>query len=183
MCGAFTGISVMLGKEGPCKERVMYKSNGGWDVFYVPGAHPKTILKHRQTIRNVTVIFYDVTSRRSYKKGKAWLRRCEGTMRIFIGDRIDLADQRQVSAKEAQEYAQSMGASWMEISVTDVDHRTQLCRAITRLIVAGDKYTFQGANPLYLPTAEEMRRRWQRPTTVHDQGWSQWALNWIAGLF
>ena len=69
------------------------------------------------------VLVYDVTDRSSYERVRKWtkeLRKMVGDTDkiciIIVGNKIDLLNQRAVDAGEAQNYADSVGASFTEVS-------------------------------------------------------------------
>jgi len=69
------------------------------------------------------VLVYDVTDRSSYERVRKWtkeLRKMVGDSDkiciIIVGNKIDLLNQRAVDAGEAQNYADSVGASFTEVS-------------------------------------------------------------------
>ena len=69
------------------------------------------------------VLVYDVTDRSSYERVRKWtkeLRKMVGESDkiciIIVGNKIDLLNQRAVDAGDAQNYADSVGASFTEVS-------------------------------------------------------------------
>jgi len=67
------------------------------------------------------VLVYDITSNASFSRLQKWvveLRSCgpAGLVLVVCGNKSDLADQRQVDTKAAEEYARSIGAIYLETS-------------------------------------------------------------------
>jgi len=67
------------------------------------------------------IVVYDITSKDSYDRAKQWIRELQrqGSPNIIIalvGNKLDLADKRQVLAVDAQEYAEENGILFTETS-------------------------------------------------------------------
>ena len=69
----------------------------------------------------VAIVCYDVTSRESFVSVDKWIEdakalRDDDVLLILAGNKADLADRRQVSFEEGQEYAQKMNLLYFETS-------------------------------------------------------------------
>jgi len=69
---------------------------------------------------NAAILVYDVTSEQSFLRVKEWVRELrtnvfEDILMIVVGNQVDKA-KHQVHPLEAAEYAQSIGASFLEVS-------------------------------------------------------------------
>jgi len=67
------------------------------------------------------VVVYDITNRASFQRAKSWVKELQrqGNSNIVIalsGNKLDLADQRQVETDEAKAYADENGIFFMETS-------------------------------------------------------------------
>lgn len=70
---------------------------------------------------NAALLIFDLTSRESFATIKQMLiqfhRHCdEHVVKLLIGNKLDLTDKRDVSKKEASEFASQIGASYHEVS-------------------------------------------------------------------
>lgn len=70
---------------------------------------------------NAALLIFDLTSRESFATIKQMLiqfhRHCdEHVVKLLIGNKLDLTDKRDVSEKEASEFASQIGASYHEVS-------------------------------------------------------------------
>ncbi|XP_011504934.1 PREDICTED: ras-related protein Rab-22A isoform X1 [Ceratosolen solmsi marchali] len=71
---------------------------------------------------NAAFLVFDITEYNTFTSVKSWVtelkRNVEGTMvLILVGNKLDLADMRKVDSEECRKYAESIGASYYEISV------------------------------------------------------------------
>jgi len=67
------------------------------------------------------VIVFDLTNRESFTNLKYWIQNVakyaeENTMTIIVGNKCDIAEDRQVSTDEAQQFAASVGFPYFETS-------------------------------------------------------------------
>ncbi|KAJ8971047.1 hypothetical protein NQ314_000913 [Rhamnusium bicolor] len=70
---------------------------------------------------NAALLIFDITSQSSFESMKSWVQELkinvEAPMVLcVVGNKIDLADLRQVSKDEAIQYSKSIGASYLECS-------------------------------------------------------------------
>ncbi|XP_019877568.1 ras-related protein Rab-31 [Aethina tumida] len=73
---------------------------------------------------NAALLVFDITSYESFEKMKTWVdelkRNVEETMVLcVVGNKTDLAKNRKVSKKEALQYSNSIGATYLECSAKD----------------------------------------------------------------
>lgn len=81
------------------------------------------------------VIVYDVTQEQTFQAVKSWVRELNthGSQHIVLaiaGNKCDLDDRREVPLKDAQEYAESMNAIFMETSAKTAFNIINLFREI-----------------------------------------------------
>jgi len=81
------------------------------------------------------IIVYDVTQEQSFQSVKSWVRELNnhGTQNIILaiaGNKCDLDDRREVQQREAQSYAESMNAIFMETSAKTAHNIINLFREI-----------------------------------------------------
>jgi len=67
------------------------------------------------------VVVYDITERQSFQNVQRWLEDVEryapdNVLKMLVGNKSDLVDQRDVVTKEAQDYAKSNNLFFMEVS-------------------------------------------------------------------
>ena len=77
--------------------------------------------------RNVDglILVYDITNMESFKNLEGWIENAENNKDvmkgepqfILVGNKIDLEDNREVATQEGQDYADSLGIKFFEISV------------------------------------------------------------------
>ncbi|KAF1765637.1 hypothetical protein GCK72_005590 [Caenorhabditis remanei] len=73
---------------------------------------------------NGVLLVFDITDRRSFEKVKNWvleIKTCLGKTAeiLIVGNKIDLEDERQVSRQDAEVYAETEGALYMETSAQE----------------------------------------------------------------
>jgi len=76
---------------------------------------------------SAAIIVYDITNKDSFIGAKTWVkeiqRRGPSKCIIYIvGNKLDLGDVRTVEIEEVQNYAQSIGISYMEVSAKTGEH-------------------------------------------------------------
>ena len=69
----------------------------------------------------VAVVCYDITSRQSFENVKSWVEqarqiRGEQVTLIIVGNKIDLAEKRQVATEDGQALADELGTMFTETS-------------------------------------------------------------------
>jgi len=66
------------------------------------------------------VIVYDITSRRSFEDLSRWVEEVRGEVgnihTIFVGNKIDLSEDREINTEEAKNYADKMDGEYIESS-------------------------------------------------------------------
>ncbi|XP_018568480.1 ras-related protein RHN1 [Anoplophora glabripennis] len=70
---------------------------------------------------NAALLIFDITSSSSFESMKGWVQELkrnvdEPMVLCVVGNKIDLADKRQVTRDEAVQYSKTIGASYMECS-------------------------------------------------------------------
>jgi small GTP-binding protein len=85
------------------------------------------------------ILVYDVTSMQSFRKVKNWCKELqsygpEDIVLVLAGNKVDLADQREVDAATAKRYADEIGALFLETSAKENTNVSQAFEDIsTRL--------------------------------------------------
>ena len=69
----------------------------------------------------VAIVVFDITSRQSFQSVDKWIEdakyhREDEVLLVLVGNKSDLAEHRQVSTQEADEYAKSRGIMYFELS-------------------------------------------------------------------
>ncbi|KAM4871310.1 ras-related protein Rab-31-like [Thomomys bottae] len=108
-----------------------------WDTAGQERFHSLAPLYYRGSA--AAVLVYDITKQDSFQTLKKWVKQLKehGPENIVIaiaGNKCDLSDMRQVSLKDAEEYAQSIGAIVVETSAKDAVNIKELFQGISRLI-------------------------------------------------
>jgi Ras-related protein Rab-22 len=85
------------------------------------------------------IVVYDITKHKTYQTLKDWIAelRAQGPENIVIavaGNKSDLEEARQVRREEAEEYAASIGASFMETSAKDKTNVDELFANISKAL-------------------------------------------------
>lgn len=73
---------------------------------------------------NGVLLTFDITSKESFDDLQEWLAEVErytvgGVVKVVVGTKSDLVDQRAVSTEEAKAYAEKLGASYVETSAKE----------------------------------------------------------------
>lgn len=93
------------------------------------------------------IVVYDITKHKTYNTLKDWIAelRAQGPEDIVLaiaGNKSDLEDDRQVSREEAEEYATSIGATFMETSAKTKSNVDEIFTNISKAL------------PAYVPPAQ-----------------------------
>jgi len=97
------------------------------------------------------IMVYDVTSSESFDHVEEWLSEVdryanENTIKLLVGNKADLADERQVSEETAQRFADKLNISFLETSAkTSTNVETAFLTMAKELIKAREKSS--GAGP------------------------------------
>jgi Ras-related protein Rab-5C len=88
---------------------------------------------------NCAVVVYDITQSASLEKARNWIRELQrqadpSIVIALCGNKSDLATRRQVTAEEAQKYAQEEGLMWAETSAKTGDGVTEIFTRIGQSI-------------------------------------------------
>jgi len=83
------------------------------------------------------IVVYDITNRQSFVRAKSWVKELQrqGSPNIVIalaGNKLDLADQRQVDIEEAKTYADDNNIALMETSAKSNHNVTEIFKLIAQ---------------------------------------------------
>lgn len=88
---------------------------------------------------HAAAVVYDITNPDSFKKAKYWIKELQkntngSIVMILVGNKTDLADQREVSEQEAREFADSTGMLFVETSAKTAANVSEVFESLaTRL--------------------------------------------------
>ncbi|XP_048208062.1 ras-related protein Rab-31-like [Perognathus longimembris pacificus] len=108
-----------------------------WDTAGQERFHSLAPLYYRGSA--AAVIVYDITKQDSFHTLKKWVKELkehgpENIIMAIAGNKCDLSDIRQVPLKDAEEYAESIGAIVVETSAKDAVNIKELFQGISRQI-------------------------------------------------
>lgn len=109
---------------------------------------------------SAAIIVYDITREATYRTVKDWVRElkrnCTADMVIAIaGNKSDLNDLREVRARDAEEYAQSIGALFIETSALSAVNVPHLFTAIAEGLPPEDPVSFRPGSTVQLRRQDE----------------------------
>lgn len=101
---------------------------------------PKSVSYASFFICPAAIVVYDITSHESFERAKQWIKELQrnGNPDIVIalaGNKLDLAEKRDVKTQEAQEYAEENGILFSETSAKTAANVNELFVAIGTLSV------------------------------------------------
>jgi small GTP-binding protein len=85
------------------------------------------------------IVVYDVTDRTSYTNVKQWLGEieryaCQSVTKLLVGNKADLTEKKVISETEAQEFAQTLGISFLETSAKSAKNVEEAFLTMTKQI-------------------------------------------------
>ncbi|KAJ0005997.1 hypothetical protein NQD34_015891 [Periophthalmus magnuspinnatus] len=116
-----------------------------WDTAGQEKYHSVTPLYYRGA--HAALVVYDISKRESFLRAQFWLKELEqqyipgSTVVWLVGNKADLAHNRQVSVQEAQSLAEDRGLGFMETSAVSGDHVHQLLVTVGQFIYNINKHT------------------------------------------
>lgn len=83
---------------------------------------------------------YDITDRQSFQDIENWLGEVRqhaspNIVKILVGNKCDLKEQRQVSYQEGKEFAESLGMQFLETSAKDKINIDEAFMTLTKAIL------------------------------------------------
>ncbi|CAD5210838.1 unnamed protein product [Bursaphelenchus okinawaensis] len=109
-----------------------------WDTAGQEKFHALGPIYYRDS--NGALLVYDITDEKSFKRVQNWvleLNRMLGQNCVLyiVGNKLDLESRRQVEPEEAQAYAESVGATWGEVSAKDNINLDETFHKLTKLMI------------------------------------------------
>ncbi|XP_048752869.1 ras-related protein Rab-22A-like isoform X1 [Ostrea edulis] len=106
------------------------------------------------------IIVYDITREATFRTVKDWVRElkrnCTTDLVLAIaGNKSDLNDLREVRVREAEEYAQSIGAHFIETSALSAINVPQLFKAIAEELPPEDSISVRPGSTVHLRRHDE----------------------------
>lgn len=86
------------------------------------------------------MLIYDITDTRSFERIKNWIRELQEVLKnsaclLIVGNKIDMNSTRQIEEKVARDYAESVGAFYMECSAKDNIGINELFEQVSKLMI------------------------------------------------
>ncbi|EMP27002.1 Ras-related protein Rab-17 [Chelonia mydas] len=105
-----------------------------WDTAGQEKYHSVCRLYYRGA--NAALLVYDIARKATFARAKQWLRELEKEFLhdeiviVLVGNKTDLAAQREVTFEEAEEFAKSRSLIYMETSAKSNHHVTEVFMAV-----------------------------------------------------
>ncbi|XP_067458997.1 ras-related protein Rab-17-like [Thunnus thynnus] len=109
-----------------------------WDTAGQEKYHSVTPLYYRGA--QAALLVYDISKRETFIRAQVWLKELEkqytagSTVIWLVGNKGDLAQDRQVSVQEGQNLANDRGLSFIETSALSGDHISELLQAVAHRV-------------------------------------------------
>ena len=86
------------------------------------------------------ILVYDITDRQSFQDVETWLgevrqHASSNIVKILVGNKSDLKDQRQVSYEEGKQFAESLGMQLLETSAKEKINIDEAFNVLTKAIL------------------------------------------------
>jgi len=129
-----------------------------WDTAGQERYHSLAPMYYRGA--HAAIVVYDITSKDSFDRAQNWVKELQrqGNPNIVIalaGNKLDLADHRQVTAEEAQAYAEENGLLFMETSAKTAMNVNELFVAIAKKLPKGQAKTPSTGRGTVQPSAQD----------------------------
>lgn len=111
------------------------------------------------------MLVYDITKRQTFDHVARWLEELRGhadnnIVVMLIGNKCDLADRREVSTEDAQEFAQTEGLFFFETSALEATNveaafitaLSEIYRTVSRKVLAANEDQGNGQAPAFTGT-------------------------------
>jgi small GTP-binding protein len=103
----------------------------------------RTIVNSYYRNCHVIIIVFDLTDKRSFRSANLWHREAEHHVPdsrkvkiVIVGNKADLKNKREISTQDAQDFADSIGADYIETSAKDSYKISELFVESARKLVA-----------------------------------------------
>ncbi|CAM2100088.1 unnamed protein product [Caretta caretta] len=110
-----------------------------WDTAGQEKYHSVCRLYYRGA--NAALLVYDIARKATFARAKLWLRELEKEFLhdeiviVLVGNKTDLAAQREVTFEEAEEFAKSRSLIYMETSAKSNHHVTEVFMAVAHKLL------------------------------------------------
>jgi len=128
-----------------------------WDTAGQERYHSLAPMYYRGA--QAAIVVYDITSRDSFERAKAWVKELQrqGNPNIVIaltGNKLDLAQNRQVQTQEAQSYSEENGILFMETSAKTAANVNELFVAIAKKLPKLNQQNARSSSRIVQPGKE-----------------------------
>jgi len=128
-----------------------------WDTAGQERYHSLAPMYYRGA--QAAIVVYDITSRDSFERAKAWVKELQrqGNPNIVIaltGNKLDLAQNRQVQTQEAQSYSEENGILFMETSAKTAANVNELFVAIAKKLPKLNQQNVRSSSRIVQPGKE-----------------------------
>jgi len=129
-----------------------------WDTAGQERYHSLAPMYYRGA--HAAIVVYDITSKDSFDRAQNWVKELQrqGNPNIVIalaGNKLDLADHRQVTAEEAQVYSEENGLLFMETSAKTAMNVNELFVAIAKKLPKGQAKPPPSGRGTVQPSAQD----------------------------
>ena len=113
------------------------------------------------------ILVYDITDRQSFQDIETWLGEVRqhaspNIVKILVGNKCDLKDQRQVSYEEGKQFADSLGMQFLETSAKDKINIDEAFMTLTKAIlptVPENKREVQDGGDTIVPSRKQNKKK------------------------
>lgn len=120
-----------------------------WDTAGTPQFRSVVPMYCRQA--SIAIIVFDVTKKETFERVNDWItfvRENANPAFVLIGNKIDLADDREVSKDEGEQLAESIGCKYVEVSAYTKEGMSDLVQEITNIAKESNEFLPSNENRL-----------------------------------